>query len=41
MLILQSDGVPLLGMTLLWGSRVTVNALTGGAVVIEQLAPPP
>ena len=40
-LILQSDGVPLLGMTLLWGSRVTVNALTGGAVVIEELAPPP
>ena len=40
-LILQSDGVPLLGMTLLWGSRVTVNALTGGAVAIEELAPPP
>ena len=40
-LILQSDGVPLLGMTLLWGSRVTVDALAGGAVAIEELAPPP
>lgn len=37
-LVLQSDGVPLLGMTLLWGSRVTVNALSGGEVVIEEVA---
>ena len=40
-LVLQSDGVPLLGMTLLWGSRITVDALIGGAVEVEELAPLP
>ena len=34
---LESDGAPLLGMRLLWGSRVTMDALTGGAVEIEEL----
>ncbi len=38
-LVLQSDSVPLLGMTLLWGSRVTVDALDDGEVIIEALPP--
>ena len=36
-LVLKSDSAPLLGMTLLWGSRVTVDALTDGEVTIEEL----
>ena len=35
-LALKSDSAPLLGMTLLWGSRVTVDALTGGEVTIAD-----
>ena len=38
-LVLKSDSAPLLGMTLLWGSRVTVDALTDGRVTIEELEP--
>ncbi len=38
-LTLKSDSAPLLGMTLLWGSRITVDALNGGEVAIEELAP--
>ena len=38
-LVLQSDSVPLLGMTLLWGSRVTIDALNDGEVTIEELRP--
>ena len=34
---LESDGAPLLGMRLLWGSRLTMDALGGGAVEIEEL----
>ncbi|MCY3925182.1 MAG: hypothetical protein OXG52_06695 [bacterium] len=34
---LKSDSAPLLGMTLLWGSRVIVDALSGGTVTIEEL----
>ena len=37
---LQSGGAPLLGMALMWGSRVTVDALSGGAVEIEELVSP-
>ena len=37
-LVLQSDSVPLLGMALLWGSRVTMDALDDGEVVIEDLS---
>ena len=40
-LVLQSDSVPLLGMTLLWGSRVCVAALNDGEVTIEELSPAP
>ena len=35
--ILELTGTPLLGMASLWGSRVTIEALTGGAVEIEEL----
>ena len=38
-LVLKSDSAPLLGMTFLWGSRVTVDALTDGQVTIEELEP--
>ncbi|MCY4509515.1 MAG: clan AA aspartic protease [Acidobacteria bacterium] len=37
-LIFQSETTPLLGMSLLWGSRITIDALAGGAVEIEELA---
>ena len=40
-LVLQSDSVPLLGMTLLWGSRVCMDALSDGEVTIEELSPVP
>ena len=40
-LVLQSDSVPLLGMALLWGSRITMDALNEGEVTIEELPPPP
>ena len=36
-LVLRSDSAPLLGMTLLWESRVTLDALTDGEVTIEEL----
>ena len=38
-LVLQSDSVPLLGMALLWGSRITMDALNDGEVAIEELLP--
>ncbi len=38
-LVLQSDSDPLLGMALLWGSRVTLDALSDGEVAIEALSP--
>ena len=37
-LVLQAEGPSLIGMSLLWGSRVTFDALGGGAVEIEELA---
>ena len=40
MLVLQSDSVPLLGMTLLWGSRVTVDALGDGEVIVKNFNQP-
>ncbi len=36
-LVLKSDSTPLLGMTLLWGSRVTLNAASDGLVTIDEL----
>ena len=38
-LVLQSDSDPLLGMALLWGSRVTLDALNDGEIAIEALSP--
>lgn len=35
---LQSDGEPLLGVQLLWGSRLTMDALPGGPLEIEEIA---
>lgn len=40
-LVLQSEARPLIGMQLLWGSRVTMDTLTGGAVEIEELPSTP
>ena len=38
-LVLKSDSTQLLGMALIWGSRVTLDAMTGGNVAIEALEP--
>ena len=38
--ILELDSDPLLGMALLWGSRLTVDAQAGGAVVIDEIPAP-
>ena len=38
-LVLRSEGSPLLGMTLLWGSRITLDAFNGGEVTIEEVEP--
>ncbi len=40
-LVLEADGAPLLGMAMLWGSRVTFDAASGGAVTIDELDPVP
>ena len=32
-----ADGAPLLGMSLLYGSRLTMEAVDGGEVIIERL----
>ena len=37
-LALASDSFPLIGMSLLKGSRITIDALDGGKVVIEELS---
>ena len=37
--IFESDSDPLIGMAMLWGSRLTVDAQEGGDVVIEELPP--
>lgn len=37
-LVLQSEGGPLLGMSLLNGCRLTIDALEGGDVRIDRLA---
>lgn len=36
-LVLEADGGPLLGMSLLYGSRVTLDVVDGGAVTITSL----
>ena len=37
--IFESDSDPLIGMAMLWGSRLTVDAQEDGDVVIEGLPP--
>ena len=37
-LVLKSDSAPLLGMTLLWGSRIIIDASADGEVLIEDLS---
>ena len=39
-IIFESDSDPLLGMAMLWGSRLTMDAQEGGEVTIEALSPP-
>lgn len=34
-LVLQADGGPLVGMSLLYGNRVTLNVVDGGDVIID------
>lgn len=36
-LALQADATPLVGMSLLWGSRVAFDAHDGGAVTIDRI----
>lgn len=36
-LVISSDGDPLIGMALLGGSRLTVDAVPGGAIRVERL----
>lgn len=38
-LALEANGVPLLGTSLLWGSRVTLEMQEGGPVTIDELSP--
>lgn len=38
-LALEANGVPLLGTSLLWGSRVTLEMQEGGPVIIDELSP--
>lgn len=38
--VIQSRGTPLIGMGLLWGSRVTLEAIDEGEVVIEEIPLP-
>lgn len=38
-LALEANGVPLLGTSLLWGSRVTLEMQAGGVVTIDELSP--
>ena len=35
--VLESDSVPLLGTSLLWGNRVTLDVLEDGDVTIDEL----
>ena len=39
--VMESECAPLLGMTLLWGSRITMDAAPHGKVTIERLVPGP
>ena len=36
-MLLDADGGPLVGMSLLYGSRVTLDVVDGGPITIEPL----
>ena len=36
-LVLASESAPLLGMAMLWGSRITIEAWADGEVIIEDI----
>ncbi len=36
-IVIQSDGAPLIGMGTLWGSQITLNAVDDGIVIIEEI----
>ncbi|MCY4581025.1 MAG: clan AA aspartic protease [Chloroflexi bacterium] len=36
-IVIQSDGVPLIGMGTLWGSQIILNAVDDGSVTIEEI----
>ena len=35
--VIQTDGAPLIGMGLLWGNQIILNAVDGGSVIIEEI----
>ena len=35
--VIEADGQPLLGMSMLWGSKLTLEAWDGGEVTIEEM----
>ncbi|MYE53880.1 MAG: clan AA aspartic protease [Chloroflexi bacterium] len=37
-IVIQSDGIPLIGMGTLWGSQIILNAVDDGSVIIEEIA---
>ena len=39
--VINMEGDPLIGMELLRGSNISIDALPGGAVTITELTPPP
>ncbi len=41
MTVVEADSTPLVGMELLWGSRVAFDARNQGPMVIEELTPGP
>ena len=39
--VFASDSEPLVGMAMLWGSRLTLDAWEGGDVIIQEVSPGP
>ena len=36
-IVIQSEGAPLIGMGTLWGSQIILNAVDDGSVIIEEI----
>ena len=36
--VIQTVGVPLIGIEMLWGNQIILNAVDGGSVIIEEIA---